>query len=149
MKELKRVLCPVQLWDHLDDEVLEYAAATARSSSGEILFLYVYPGFAEYDGATKIMVISGDFSQAILQEAKEKMDQLLKNPVLDGVSCRAVYSEGVPVEQILEVAKKEKADIIVMGTHGRRGMDRFFFGSVAEKIVRMSPIPVMTIRPQG
>ena len=53
---------------------------------------------------------------------------------------------GVEWEQILEVVKARNADLIVMGTHGRRGLSRLFLGSVAEKVVRISPVPVLTIR---
>jgi nucleotide-binding universal stress UspA family protein len=52
---------------------------------------------------------------------------------------------GEPWQQILDVAKERGADLIVMGTHGRRGLSRVFLGSVAEKVVRLSPIPVLTV----
>ena len=135
----------MQLWDRLDKEVVEFAADTARPFSAEILFLYVFPGFVEYSSVT---IITEEASKAVLQDAKIRMDQLLKNSTLEGLQFRTLFEEGVPVDKILEVAEKEKADLIVMGTHGRRGMDQFFFGSVTEKIVRMSPTPVLTIRPK-
>jgi nucleotide-binding universal stress UspA family protein len=53
---------------------------------------------------------------------------------------------GPPWQQTLEVAKEVGADLIVMGTHGRHGLALAFMGSVAEKVVRMSPIPVLTLR---
>jgi nucleotide-binding universal stress UspA family protein len=56
-----------------------------------------------------------------------------------------VLAHGEPWKQILEIAKERMADIIVMGTHGRRGLSRVFLGSVAEKVVRLSPVPVMTV----
>lgn len=57
----------------------------------------------------------------------------------------AVLVKGEPWEEILAVAKDHHADMIVMGTHGRRGLSRVLLGSVAEKIVRLSPIPVVTV----
>lgn len=53
---------------------------------------------------------------------------------------------GEPVQSILEVARTSGADLIVMGTHGREGIERFFLGSVAERVVRESPVPVLTVR---
>lgn len=56
---------------------------------------------------------------------------------------------GEPREAILALAKEVGADVIVMGTHGRRGLPRAILGSVAERVVRTSPIPVLTIGPEG
>jgi nucleotide-binding universal stress UspA family protein len=69
---------------------------------------------------------------------------------LHGVKERYPKAEGVVVSgepwlAILEAAKKQGADLIVMGTHGRRGISRVLLGSVAEKVVRLSPVPVLTI----
>ena len=52
-------------------------------------------------------------------------------------------------EPLVDVAEECEADMIIMGTHGRKGIDRILFGSVAEKVVKNSPIPVLTIRPSG
>jgi nucleotide-binding universal stress UspA family protein len=57
----------------------------------------------------------------------------------------SVVVKGEPWEEILRTAKERGADLIVMGTHGRRGLSRAFLGSVAEKVVRLSPIPVLTV----
>ncbi len=59
---------------------------------------------------------------------------------------RTLIREGSPRAAILDVAEAEGADLIVMGTHGRTGLARVLFGSVAEHVVRMSPIPVFTVR---
>ena len=54
---------------------------------------------------------------------------------------------GYPAEEILGIAEDEKCDMVVMGTHGRKGIDRILFGSVAEKVVKSSTVPVLTVRP--
>ena len=61
-------------------------------------------------------------------------------------SARGVLRQGVAWEQILENAKEAGADLLVIGTHGRRGVAHAFLGSVAVKVVRASPIPVLTVR---
>jgi nucleotide-binding universal stress UspA family protein len=55
---------------------------------------------------------------------------------------------GYAAEEILDVAEAEKVDMIIMGTHGRKGIDRILFGSVAEKVVKSASMPVLTIRPE-
>jgi len=56
-----------------------------------------------------------------------------------------VLTSGETWQRILEVAKERNVDLIIMGTHGRRGLSRVFLGSVAEKVVRLAPVPVMTV----
>ena len=65
----------------------------------------------------------------------------------EGVETKAEVVVGYAAEEILEIAAKEDADLIVMGTHGRKGIDRILFGSVAERVVKNSHVPVLTIRP--
>jgi len=63
-----------------------------------------------------------------------------------GEEFHTVLRTGVPWEEILDTAKKLDVGLIVMGTHGRRGLPRAILGSVAEKVVRLSPVPVLTVR---
>jgi nucleotide-binding universal stress UspA family protein len=63
-----------------------------------------------------------------------------------GVEISTVLEMGRPWELILDAARKRGADLIVVGTHGRRGVSRALIGSVAEKVVRLSPVPVLTVR---
>ncbi len=59
------------------------------------------------------------------------------------------FQEGEPFVEIIHRAKKDSVDLIVMGTHGRTGLDHVLFGSTAEKVVRKSPCPVLTVRLPG
>jgi nucleotide-binding universal stress UspA family protein len=62
---------------------------------------------------------------------------------------QVVLKEGEPFVEIIQMAKRESTDLIVMGTHGRTGLDHVLFGSTAEKVVRKSPCPVLTTRLPG
>jgi nucleotide-binding universal stress UspA family protein len=75
--------------------------------------------------------------------AKE-LDQLVAELKDGGVSCEAVTVRGSPENVILDLAESKRADLIVMGTHGRTGLSHFFLGSVAERVVRNASCPVMT-----
>lgn len=61
----------------------------------------------------------------------------------------AVLATGPVADRILETAQERGGDLIVIGTHGRRGLVRAFLGSVAERVVRLSPVPVLTVRAEG
>ena len=63
-----------------------------------------------------------------------------------GADVRAVLREGPPWRELLSTAEETGAELIVVGTHGRQGLPRFILGSVAERVVRLSPVPVMTVR---
>ena len=67
----------------------------------------------------------------------------------DGVPVDRTVVAGVPHAEILSVAEASDADVLVMGTHGRTGLDHYLVGSVAERVVRRSPIPVLTVRDDG
>lgn len=63
-----------------------------------------------------------------------------------GLSARAALRTGVPHEEIVALARDERADLIVIGTHGRGGINRALLGSVADRVVRLAPCPVLTVR---
>ena len=77
--------------------------------------------------------------------AKRELDAALSKAKEHYPKIEGVMIMGEPWRTILEVAKERGADLIVMGTHGRRGLSRVFLGSVTEKVVRLSPVPVLTI----
>ena len=78
--------------------------------------------------------------------ARTKLDALLGAARSVCPRTTGVLNVGVAWEQILAVAAEAKSDLIILGTHGRRGVARAFIGSVAERVVRLSPIPVLTVR---
>jgi nucleotide-binding universal stress UspA family protein len=78
-------------------------------------------------------------------EATKELDALLQKVKDRYPKAEAAVVAGEPWLAILEAVKKQGADLIVMGTHGRRGISRVLLGSVAEKVVRLSPVPVLTI----
>ena len=81
--------------------------------------------------------------------AQKQMDRLLAKAKAARVRARAVLLEGVTHEQIVRAAKRQRADMIVMGTHGRTGVARFFLGSVAARVTAAAPCPVLTVRGRG
>jgi nucleotide-binding universal stress UspA family protein len=89
--------------------------------------------------------ITPDNSQAILiRQAEENITQMIK--LYDGIDEVIQFTpEGLPQHEIIKIAKEWKADLIVIGTHGRTGLMHLLMGSVAEYIVRHSPLPVMVV----
>lgn len=80
------------------------------------------------------------------EATRKRMDEFLVEHFPEG-SVSGLISEGNPAETIVRIAENKDMDIIVMGTHGRGGFNKLFFGSVANEVIRTADCPVLTIRP--
>ncbi|MEF8821520.1 MAG: universal stress protein [Halovenus sp.] len=106
------------------------------------------PGMIGHPSGEGAGMIGGRETHDELLERQEEYGEAVVEAVadrLEGVDVETAVRTGTPHETILDYAE-EHADIIVMGTHGRTGMDRYLLGSVTENVVRMSEVPVVTIR---
>ena len=81
-----------------------------------------------------------------MRSAQEHLEDLAARLRKDGVEVSTLAVMGHVVDEIVGIAKRERIDLIVMGTHGRTGLSHLVVGSVAEKIVRQAPVPVLTVR---
>ena len=129
------------------DCAFDYAFGIAKRDEGVLYILHVIPTTPDpYNLERWLTKEELDRVKATLREDREKIynDQYLSH-IKDKTKVRIVTESGREDEKILEFARKENIDIIVIGTHGRTGIEHFFIGSVAEKIIRHSPIPVFII----
>jgi len=133
------ILVPID-FEAASKRAIEIAKELASKLGGEVLLVHVYqlPVYT-YPGLEPTLLPG--FYGEVTAAAQRALDDAAKR---EGV--RAILREGDPSIEILDVAEKEKANMIVMGTHGRTGLAHLFLGSVAEKVVRKSPIPVLTVR---
>lgn len=131
------------------------AAALARDEAkahgGEVMLLHVVEISPAYGPDTTLIVNDRNETPINMREyatqaAAEHLQSLVERLEADGVRVTYHVRVGRPVDEILRFAGDHEADVIVMGTHGRVGLAHLIAGSVAERIVRSSPIPVMTIR---
>jgi nucleotide-binding universal stress UspA family protein len=83
------------------------------------------------------------------QDARRELARILPEAETAHVAVTRLVEMGVPAQRILETATAEQVDLIVMATHGRTGLSHLVLGSVAERVVRLAPCPVLTIRPPG
>lgn len=145
MAEIKRILCPVDFYD-ASEQVASYCRLLAQKLGAEVVALYVAPRMNRY---AELYVEQGDLERvvsSIVKGAKEKMETFVSEH-FPGLSARGEVRIGYAPEEILQAVTDEQADLVVMGTHGRRGINHVFFGSVAERIVKSAPVPVLTVRP--
>ncbi len=83
----------------------------------------------------------------LLEAAQAHLDKTLATLQTEGLNARGVLREGVPWREICSAAADLSPDVVVIGSHGRHGLPRFILGSVAERVVRVSPVPVLTVPP--
>ncbi len=143
----KKILVPLDGSD-LAEQALPAAMALARQSHGEILLLRV-PVFE-----TAVMLAFGGYGvmypdqslEHSRAEAREYLKSTQKNSIAPDVTCRALIVDGDVASAIVDVAKEENADLIVMSTHGYSGVTRWVMGSVAERVLGNASCPVFVVR---
>lgn len=145
MKPVQRILVPTDFSD-CAGVAAQWAAPLARllGAAVEVVTVVDTTHFAEIYGdeafrAERITQIRGEARQQLEGFARRHF------PGLQSVSCDVC--DGNTFLEILRAAREKGCDLIVMGTHGRTGLAHLLIGSVAEKVVRKSPIPVVTVRP--
>ncbi|AKB50767.1 Universal stress protein [Methanosarcina barkeri str. Wiesmoor] len=117
----------------------------AKMACAEVHALYVIS--TQHALATRtVKGWSEGLEEYLKNQGKAAIGDVEKMGEKTGVKVKPVFLKGIPTDEILEYAQENNIDLIVMGTHGLTGIKKFLIGSVAEKVVRHSRIPVMVIR---
>jgi nucleotide-binding universal stress UspA family protein len=146
MLEIKNILVPVD-FSEVAPFVVEWAKNFARKLGAKIKLIYVLEDFSTYEGIYSNIQTFAEMENILMDAAQSSMEEFLKKYFSDFPEVESIIVKGDIVEKIIEVGEEVKADLIIMGTHGRKGLDKILFGSVAEGVVKNSPIPVVTINP--
>lgn len=126
------------------ERAVEYALELAATHGATIKAIYVVNA-ASYGGLPMETAWDG-ISDALREEGQAAVARVEEMAADRGVNVETSVVEGSPSRVIVEQASPEHCDLVVMGTHGRGGIDRLLLGSVAERVVRSSPVPVLTVR---
>lgn len=138
--ELRKILVPTDFSPYAE-RALKWAASLAGHYNAEILLLHVLPDTATIWGSEPVQELTRLRTKA---EARLKDDATSLQDCGKTVTVLAV--SGQPFHEICAVATQYNVDLIVMGTHGRSGLSHVLLGSVAERVVRHAPCPVLTVR---
>ena len=141
-RDFKTILCPTD-FSQSADHALEYGLQLARNTGGTILMIHVIHVPAGDLLGDEVYTLNFEEAQRrVIERLKEaQAKQLLGYP-----KCETLVAIGDPAEEILALAASRQADLIITGTHGRSGLSHLVMGSVAEKIIRHSPCPVLVVR---
>ena len=145
MPAIKKILCAVDFSEQ-SPKVADFAKSLGQALQAKILVLYVAPSLSQYVGFHVPPSSIENFVGEIVSGADSTMNAFLDEN-FQGLDADGRVVTGYAAEEILTLSEEEAVDMIVMGTHGRRGIDRILFGSVAEKVVKSARCAVLTVRP--
>jgi nucleotide-binding universal stress UspA family protein len=145
MLTFERILCPVD-FSELSAKACEYAYSLARHYEAKLFLEHVvqpltvaYPYYA-------FPAPSSDMYMDLEAEAEKHLQEFANDHGRHRAQPELVVRKGLPTDEILTFANKNDVDLIVMGTHGRQGLDRLTMGSVTEKVLRKASCPVLAVR---
>lgn len=144
--QVKKILVPVDFSEN-SNRIIQYGAYVAKQFGAEMEAIFVAQTFQDYSEFFEPHMPVIQFEEDLIASAKEKMKSFLAESLESSVVCRGVVMAGDIAETILDYAKEQQVDLVVMGTHGYKGLEKVLFGSIAEKVVKRSPCPVLTINP--
>jgi nucleotide-binding universal stress UspA family protein len=146
MITIKKILCPVDFFP-ASEAAVNYAAGLAANYDAAIHLLHVITPIAP--AAYEYVIDSTEIVKSMEESSKEEMNKLVSSLKEAGVVAQADLQVGDVYDEIKRAIEAGKPDLIVMGTHGRRGVERWFMGSTTEKLLRHSPVPLVTISATG
>lgn len=146
MAEIKKILYATDFSD-LSACALDYAAYLARTCSAELHCLHVVDDSYQYWLSLEVTTVpAGPSVEDLVAAAEKHLAEFLAERAPPDLPIVKTVIHGRPFVEIIRHARNQKIDLIVMGTHGRTGLSHVLMGSVAEKVVRKSPCPVLTVR---
>ena len=146
MLSWKLILCPTDFSDP-SREALRIAGELATHFEAQILLVHIVPFLPRVPSARDLVFDFSKYEELLTADAEKNLHKLKEELLGKNLKVRSHLGHGPAAQEVLLIANAEHVDVIVMATHGATGLQRVVFGSVAEKVVREAPCPVLTIRP--
>ena len=143
MLHLRKILVPTD-FSECGTRAIDYAAGMAEKTHAELILLHVVPREGRPGEAVLSTRHFPNLEDEIQRGSESQLEEIAKR--LEGVQIRRLVEKGTPFAAIARTALREGADLIVMGTHGRGRLMHALVGSTAERVVRVAPCPVLTLK---
>ncbi len=145
MQEIHQIVVPVD-FSGITEQLVEYACYVAKKFSATVDFVYV----AELNQGHDMLLgssVFGDMEEKIIRSAEGKMENLLED---NAGQCKGATGEvvkGEVVDAIIDHVKSKNADLLIVSTHGTKGLEKILLGSVTERVIKRAPCPVLSFNP--
>ncbi|RKX61160.1 MAG: universal stress protein [Thermodesulfobacteriota bacterium] len=146
MLKINKILVPID-FSEVSHFIVKWAKDFAQKLEAEVLLTFVLEDLSSQEGVYANVETLKELQEILMNGAKQSMEEFVKKYFSDFPKIKTIIEKGDIAEKIIEIGRKEKADLIVIGTHGRKGLDKILFGSVAERVIQLSPIPVVSLNP--
>lgn len=146
--KIERILCPVDFSEE-STHALRCAGEVAAHFGAEIIVVHAVEPLPYPVEFGPLPALLTDAEPVLLKRAKEQLESLRIKELGALPNSRVVVEIGIPEHAICEAAKRERCDLVVLSTHGRSGLSHLLIGSVAERVLRFAPCPVLTIKPKA
>jgi nucleotide-binding universal stress UspA family protein len=146
MKKVEKILFPINFAENFEP-LVPWVATFAKKFGASVYVLFVAQDLSDF---TSFYVPHGNikgFQEEVLKAAQEKMSAAAKEHFKDMPGVETLVLVGPPADKIVEAANQKGVDLIIMGTHGRKGVEHAIFGSVCEKVIRQAACPVLAVNP--
>ena len=145
MKPFEKILVAIDFSENAD-HAFDYALTLAKQFKSELILMHVINEPVDLRGFYVPHISFEQLEQEIEAGAETMMVKFCHDKMGDFTDYKKIIITGTPYEEIVRKASEMDASLIVLGTHGRTGLDHMIFGSTAERVVRSAPCPVLTIR---
>jgi nucleotide-binding universal stress UspA family protein len=146
MKVFNKILFPIDFSD-VSPKMVSWVKSIAEPFDAEIHLLFVVRRFDYFTGIYVEEMTVRNIEGEVIEGAEKRIDEFAGTHFDKVSTCKTKVVVGDAAEEIITYAKAEGMDLIVMGTHGRKGLDRVFFGSVAERVIKTASVPVLSVNP--
>ncbi len=146
--QIKTILFPTD-FSNGARAAMDHAISLAKDYQAKLILLYVIQDISIAEWYIPSSLSVADLVEDMQKSARQEMDKWIAEVSKQVKDVEKMVVRGVPFVEIIQTAKERNADLIVIGTHGRTGIDHMLFGSTAEKVVRKASCPVLTVRIAG
>jgi nucleotide-binding universal stress UspA family protein len=140
---IKLILCPID-FSEFSESAYQHARSVAEHYQAKLVAQHIVELWRHPSGDFAASAgVYEEYSQALRESGNKQLQEFVENHTHDDIQPQLVVEVGIAADSIVSFAQLQKADVIVMGTHGRRGFDRLMLGSVTDRVMRTAPCPVL------
>ena len=146
MKEFNRILFPVD-FSESSGKIVPYVQTVAQKFGSQIHILFAARVFDHFTSIYVPHPSINKFEKELIEGAEKRLYEFMDENFKEFPQTKTAVAAGDPSEEIINYIQEHKIDLVIIGTHGRKGMDKILFGSVAERVVKTAQVPVMVVNP--